>query len=87
MATQSIPLNAGRRLSAPAMPELEAAWHEYRSAVGSSDLSESSQATYIDMANNFVGWLRGDFDPGSRKDPYRIVPDRLKKLRSSARQD
>ena len=69
------------------MAELEAAWQEYRATVAASDLSESSQATYIDMANNFLRWLRGDFDPGSRKAPYRIVPDRLKMLRGSARQD
>ena len=85
MATQAIPPHAGRRLSATAMAELEAAWQEYRATVAASDLSESSQATYIDMANNFLRWLRGDFDPGSRKAPYRIVPDRLKMLRGSAR--
>jgi hypothetical protein len=56
---------------------------EYRASVATTDLSESSQAT----ANNFVRWLRGHFDPGSRMAPYRIVPDRLKKLHSSARQD
>jgi hypothetical protein len=60
------------------MSELETVWKDYRAAVAASDLSESSQATYIDIANNFVRWLRGDFDPGSRKAPYRIVPDRLK---------
>ena len=60
------------------MSELETAWKDYRVAVAASDLSESSQATYTDMANNFMRWLRGDFDPGSRKAPYRIVPDRLK---------
>jgi hypothetical protein len=87
MATQAIPPNVGRRLSTTAMAELEAAWQEYRADVAATDLSESSKATYIDMANHFMRWLRGDFDPGSRKAPYRIVPDRLKKPHSSARQD
>jgi hypothetical protein len=64
-------------MSATAMAEVEAAWQEYRAAVTACDLSESSQATYIDIANNFVRWLRGDFDPGSRKAPYR-VPDQQK---------
>lgn len=87
MATQTIPLNAGRRISAAAMSELETAWKSYRTAVTASDLSESSQATYIDMANNFVRWFRGDFDPDSRKAPYRIVPDRPKtpRLRAGSR--
>lgn len=62
-------------MSASAMAEIEAAWQEYRAAVAASDLSEGSQATYIDMANNFVRWLRGDFDPGSRKAPYRVAPN------------
>ena len=60
------------------MSELETAWKDYRAAVAASDLSDSSQATYIDMANNFVRWLRGDFDPGSRKAPYRVVPNQPK---------
>jgi hypothetical protein len=49
------------------MSEVEDALKGYYAAVESSDLSQSSQASYIDMANNFVRWLRGDFDPGSRK--------------------
>ncbi|MGD1082626.1 MAG: hypothetical protein ABR881_30295 [Candidatus Sulfotelmatobacter sp.] len=78
MATQPIPLNARFRISEAAISELETAWKDYCAAVAASDLSESSQATYTDMANNFVRWLRGDFDPGSRKAPYRIVADRPK---------
>ncbi len=78
MATQSIPPNAGRRMSETAMTELEAGWREYRAAVAASDLSESSQATYTDMANNFVRWLRGNFDPGSRKAPYRLKTPTLR---------
>ncbi len=81
MATQPISPNAGRRMSAAAMAELETAWQGYRACVAASDLSQSSQGTYTDLANNFVRWLRGDFDPGSRKAPYRIVPSRLKAQR------
>jgi len=58
MATQTIPQNARYRISAAAMSELETAWKNYRAAVAASDLSKSSQATHIDMANNFVRWLR-----------------------------
>ncbi len=59
------------QLSTTALFEVEAALKAYYAAVETSDLTQSSQATYIDMANNFVRWLRGDFNPGSRKEPYR----------------
>jgi hypothetical protein len=59
-------------VSAAAMSEIDDALRGYWAAVESSDLSQSSQATYIDMANNFVRWLKGDFIPGSRKAPYRV---------------
>jgi hypothetical protein len=59
------------QLSTTALFEIEAALKAYYAAVETSDLTQSSQATYIDMANNFVRWLRGDFNPGSRKEPYR----------------
>ena len=77
MATRSIVPNA-RVISPAAMAELEAALEDYCAVVLASALSEKSQADYIDRANNFVRWLRGDFNPGSRKASYRIVPDRLK---------
>jgi hypothetical protein len=66
------------RLSTAALREVENALKAYYDAVGSSDLSQSSQATYIDMANNFVRWARGDFEPGSRKEPYRIKKEKDK---------
>ena len=85
MATQSIPPNAGRRMSAAAMAELEAAWQEYRAVIEASDLTDSSQATYVDAAHRFVRWLRSDFDPGSRKAPYRIDRPKAPMLRNGAR--
>jgi hypothetical protein len=60
------------RISTPALSELQAALKAYHSAVETSDLSQSSQATYMDMAENFVRWLKGDFNPGSRKAPYSL---------------
>ena len=62
---------AAPQLSTTALFEVETALKAYYAAVETSDLTQSSQATYIDMANNFVRWLRGDFNPGSRKEPYR----------------
>jgi|CZKJ01.1.fsa_nt_gi hypothetical protein len=65
------------RISNAAMSEVEEALKGYYAAVESSDLSQSSQASYIDMANNFVRWLRIDFIPGSRKAPYRVRDTKL----------
>lgn len=72
------------RISKAAMSEVEEALKGYYAAVESSDLSQSSQASYIDMANNFVRWLRVDFVPGSRKAPYRV---RDTKPATSAREE
>lgn len=63
---------ATARISTAALFEIQNALRAYYTAVETSDLSESSQATYTDMADNFVRWLKGDFDPGSRKAPYRV---------------
>jgi hypothetical protein len=62
---------ASARISTAALFEVQTALRSYGSAVEASDLSENSQATYMDMADNFVRWLRGDFDPGSRLAPYK----------------
>jgi hypothetical protein len=63
---------ASARISTAALFEIQAAFRSYCSAVEASDLSENSQATYMDMASNFVRWLKGDFDPGSRLAPYKV---------------
>ena len=63
---------ATARISTTALFEIQTALRAYYAAVETSELSESSQATYMDMADNFVRWLKGDFDPGSRKAPYRV---------------
>jgi hypothetical protein len=42
------------QLSPSALSEVQTALKAYYDAVETSDLSQSSQATYIDMANNFV---------------------------------
>jgi hypothetical protein len=60
------------RISTPALSEVQTALKAYYSAVEASELSQSSQATYMDMAENFVRWLKGDFNPGSRKAPYSL---------------
>jgi hypothetical protein len=58
------------RISEPAMSELEPAFKAYCLAVEKSELSQSSQATYVDTVNAFMRWLRYDFEPGSRLSPY-----------------
>ncbi len=54
-------------------------FNEYCKVVQTSDLSPSSQITYQDMAGNFVRWLKGEFNPGSRKAPYRVRDTKTEK--------
>lgn len=60
------------RIATAVLFEVEAALKSYCDTVLSSDLSEHSQADYITGADNFVRWLKGDFDPGSRVAAYRV---------------
>jgi hypothetical protein len=62
---------ARARISTATLFEVQSALRSYCAAVETSDLSASSQAIYINGADNFVRWLKGDFDPGSRIAPYR----------------
>jgi hypothetical protein len=64
--------SASARISTATLFEVQAALRSYCSSVETSDLSESSQAIYINGADNFVRWLKGDFDPGSRLAPYKV---------------
>jgi len=57
-------------LSASALSEIDAALKEYCSVVLASDLSAASQAIYIDQAASFVRWLKGEFIPGARVNPF-----------------
>jgi hypothetical protein len=59
------------RISPSALFEVEVALREYYTALEATDLTPSSQGSYLDQADRFVRWLRGDFDPGCRNAPYR----------------
>jgi hypothetical protein len=52
------------------MKEVHAALEQYFVVLQNSGLSQATQAIYLDMANNFVRWIAGDFVPGSRVAPY-----------------
>jgi hypothetical protein len=60
------------RISPSAMAEIQTAFKAYCEVVRNSELSLSSQATYVDMVNSFVRWLKYDFEPGSRVAPYSL---------------
>lgn len=47
--------------------QVEQALQRYISEVQSTNLTDSTQKTYILHAEHFVSWLKGEFDPGSRK--------------------
>lgn len=57
-------------LSTSMLSEIESALKQYGDAVLASDLSATSQGIYIDHATNFVRWIKGEFQPGARKNPY-----------------
>jgi hypothetical protein len=54
------------QVATPTLFEIETALRSYCETVLKSDLSDHSKADYINGADNFVRWLKGDFDPGSR---------------------
>jgi hypothetical protein len=58
------------RVSTDTLKELEVAFKQYANVVCASSLSLSSQADYIDRVQGFVRWLRYDFEPGLRVNPY-----------------
>jgi hypothetical protein len=60
-----------RRISPSALFEIEVALGAYYTALKGSDLTPSSQETYMNQAENFVQWLKGEFEPGCRVAPYR----------------
>jgi hypothetical protein len=64
-----------KRISSTTLAEVRDALREYCAVVERSGLSLSSQATYIDMANNFVRWMSGDFNPGARNGPRLVRKD------------
>jgi len=45
------------------MAEIDPAFKAYCSVVEKSDFALSSQSTYHDMTNNFLRWLRYEFEP------------------------
>ena len=57
-------------LSPATLAEIESALQEYCNIVLTSDLSAASQAIYIDQADNFVRWLKGEFVPGAHANPF-----------------
>jgi hypothetical protein len=55
------------RVSPQALAEIEAALRDYSREVIEAGLSEMATNLYIDKADYFVRWLKGDFAPGMRK--------------------
>jgi hypothetical protein len=59
-------------ISIDILSEIQSALNECCAAVMATDLDHDSQVKYIDSANNFVRWLRGNFDLGSQNAPYSL---------------
>lgn len=58
------------RMSRQAVDEVEQALERYRELLAeleqSGVLKENTRKTYLLHSENFVRWLRGEFDPGER---------------------
>ena len=53
------------RVSNRTLAEVEEALKAYEQAVEKAPLSPSSKETYVNRAQLFVRWLKGDFEPGA----------------------
>lgn len=48
------------------MQEIEVALGRYRAEVNQASLADNTKDTYLLHANNFVRWLKREFEPGGR---------------------
>jgi hypothetical protein len=62
--------NQNLRISESALSEIESAFWKYGEEVLASYLSDRAKANYIGQVEFFLRWVKGDFIPGYRKDPY-----------------
>lgn len=65
-----LPCAQNMLISQSALSEIEFAFWKYGDVVLASYLGDSSKSTYIGQVSNFLRWIKGDFIPGYRKDPY-----------------
>lgn len=63
-------------ISAEALTEVESALRRYAKLVLDAKYSQWAEAEYIDRADMFVRWLKGEFRPGSRATGARITSGR-----------
>jgi hypothetical protein len=70
-------------ISDDALKEVKGALEIYYARVAGTDLSEASKSFYIDFADCFVRWLEGDFEPGSRANPWKRQPKGDNKVQAS----
>lgn len=54
------------RISMESLREIEVALGQYRAEVNQASLADNTKDTYLLHANNFVRWLKRDFEPGGR---------------------
>ena len=53
------------RIRSETLAEIEEALKEYERAVEEAQLTPSTKKTYVNRAQLFVRWLKGDFEPGA----------------------
>ena len=59
------------KISASALTEIEQALEKYEEQVNAANIRITTKSTYLLHADNFVRWLRGEFQPESRKSAKR----------------
>jgi hypothetical protein len=71
------------QISEDALKEVKSALQTYCARVSGTDLSEASKSFYIDFADCFVRWIEGEFEPGSRANPWKRRPKGDKTIQAS----
>ena len=54
------------KISTKAVQEVEEALELYKRVVKAANLAENTEKTYVLHSENFVRWLKDDFEPGRR---------------------
>ena len=54
------------KVTPSALAEIEVALEEYKAEIGRTNMTDSTQATYLLHADQFVRWLQDKFVPGER---------------------
>ena len=58
------------KTDARTLAKIETLYFEYAAEVNDSPLAPASRKTYINHVDQFVAWVKGEFEPGERLSRY-----------------